>query len=400
MPKYPSDQVTKMQKIFVAHIGLRACRNKNPWIQCVASLATVHRLGLVVIASIVFATCDKDRPAHELTRATAHVNDIAAYVDRVKALNPDTFFREGYVKCLESSIFANMHKHVRFDWAAKKMLRDKKNFGILEGFLSELLKEDIKIEGILESESNQDKETAKFNRVDLLAENYKGELIIVEVQSTREWDYLLRMLFATSKAVTEHITLGDEYSKIKKVIAVSIVYFELGQGDDYVYVGQTRFTGMHTQVELQLTEAQQDFLGKPAVHQVFPEYYLIRTTKFHNVINDTLDEWIYFFKNSEVLDSFKAKGMNEVRTKLAVINMNEAERKQYQRYAEELMDEASVLATNKFDQEWHVKKADEEGRRQNSLEVARNGIVEGLSDELISKLTGLSVEEIRALRNL
>ncbi|WP_373553412.1 hypothetical protein [Haliscomenobacter sp.] len=44
-------------------------------------------------------------------------------------------------------------KHIRFDWAAKKMLRDKKNFGILEDFLSELLGEDVKIEGFLESES-------------------------------------------------------------------------------------------------------------------------------------------------------------------------------------------------------------------------------------------------------
>ena len=69
-----------------------------------------------------------------------------------------------------------LRKHVRFDWAAKNMLRDKKNFGILEGFLSELLKEDIKIEGILESESNQETESSKFNRVDLLAENSK-ELI-------------------------------------------------------------------------------------------------------------------------------------------------------------------------------------------------------------------------------
>ena len=69
-------------------------------------------------------------------------------------------------------------KHIRFDWAAKKILRDKKNFGILEGFLSELLKEEIQIEGLLESESNQEEEDDKFNRVDLFAENSKGEHII------------------------------------------------------------------------------------------------------------------------------------------------------------------------------------------------------------------------------
>ena len=44
-------------------------------------------------------------------------------------------------------------KLVRFDWAMKKMLRHKANFGILEGFLSELLSEEIKIKQIIESET-------------------------------------------------------------------------------------------------------------------------------------------------------------------------------------------------------------------------------------------------------
>ncbi len=287
-----------------------------------------------------------------------------------------------------------MGKHIRFDWAAKKMLRDKKNFGILEGFLSELLKENIKIEGILEGESNQEEENGKFNRIDLLAENAMGEKIIFEFRNYREWEFLLRMRFGNAKVVLSHVGIGERYPKIKKVIAVSIVYFPLGQGDDYIYVGQTRFTGMHTRTKLQLTDLQQDFLGKPTLHQAYPEYYLIRTTKFNDVINDSLDEWIYFFKNSEVLDSFKAKGMDEVRTKLAVINMSEAERKQYQRFAEELMDEASYIASNKFEKEWYAKKAVKAAH----IETARKSISAGLSDDVIAGITGLSVEEVRMLR--
>ncbi|MBP7215526.1 MAG: hypothetical protein KBA52_07820 [Candidatus Kapabacteria bacterium] len=46
-------------------------------------------------------------------------------------------------------------KLIRFDWAIKRLLRNKSNFVVLEGFLSELLFDDIKIEQILESESNQ-----------------------------------------------------------------------------------------------------------------------------------------------------------------------------------------------------------------------------------------------------
>ncbi|MFZ4477191.1 MAG: Rpn family recombination-promoting nuclease/putative transposase [Saprospiraceae bacterium] len=298
------------------------------------------------------------------------------------------------------------NKHIRFDWAAKKILRDKKNFGILEGFLSELLKEDIKIEGLLESESNQDQEDDKFNRVDLYAENSKGEHIIIEIQNTRELDYLMRMLFATSKAVTEYLDIGDAYSRIKKVIAVSIVYFGLAKGDDYIYTGQTKFVGLHTHKELQLTKAQQKLFKKTTIHQTYPEYYLIRTTKFNDIINDTLDEWIYFLKNSEVLDSFRAKGMNEVREKLIVHNLPEADRKRYNKFLENLHTEASIAETIKFEREEHELKMEEkftEEIKKKEMEVTRNIAINliklGLNDDQVSAGTGLTTEEVQNLRN-
>ncbi len=293
-------------------------------------------------------------------------------------------------------------KHIRFDWAAKKMLRDKKNFDILEGFLSELLKEDILIEGLLESESNQEEEDDKFNRVDLYAENSKGEHIIIEIQNTRELDYLMRMLFATSKAVTEYLDIGDAYSRIKKVIAVSIVYFGLGKGDDYIYVGQTRFTGLHTKKELQLTKTQQKLLKKPSIHQTYPEYYLIRTTKFNDIINDTLDEWIYFLKNSEVLDNFRAKGMKEVREKLNVQNLPDEERKKYNKFLENLHTEASIAETIQIEQEEIMEAKVKEETKKKEMEVkiniAINMIKLDLSDEQISASTGLPIKEIQKLR--
>ena len=293
-------------------------------------------------------------------------------------------------------------KHIRFDWAAKKMLRDKKNFGILEGFLSELLGEDVKIEGLLESESNQEEEDDKFNRVDLYAENSKGEHIIIEIQNTRELDYLMRMLFATSKAITEYLPVGAKYGEIKKVIAVSIVYFDLGKGEDYVYVGQTKFKGLHNKTELQLTTAQKRLLGKPTIHQAYPEYYLIRTTKFNDIVNDTLDEWIYFFKNSEVLDEFRAKGMDEVREKLNVMNLPDIERKKYDKFLESLHDEASYAETMKIEAEEAAKKVEakfrEDERIKTGKEIAKNLIKMNFPDEQIAQATGLEIEATAKLR--
>lgn len=286
-------------------------------------------------------------------------------------------------------------KHIRFDWAAKKILRDKKNFDILEGFLSELLKEDIIIEGILESEGNQEEEDDKFNRVDLYAENSKGEHIIIEIQNTRELDYLMRMLFSTSKAITQNLKMGAKYADIKKIIAISIVYFDLGQGDDYVYIGQTRFKGLHTKTELQLTSAQKKMFKKNEVHQTYPEYYLIRTTKFTDLINDNLDEWIYFFKNSEVLDSFKAKGMEEVREKLNVMDMDDEERRKYERYIERLSDEASYAETLKIEAEERVR---EDERKKEKIETTRKLIKFNFPSEQITLITDLTIEEIDAIR--
>ena len=290
-------------------------------------------------------------------------------------------------------------KHIRFDWAAKKLLRDKANFDILEGFLSELLKQDIKIEGLLESESNQDDENDKFNRVDLYAETADKEHIIIEIQNTRELDYLMRMLFATSKSVVEYIDLGQSYANIKKIIAISIIYFDLGKGDDYIYKGDTKFIGSHTGTELQLTRAQQKLLKQPTIQKAYPEYYLIQTTKFNDVINDTLDEWIYFFKNSEVQDNFKAKGMHEVKEKLRVMNMTEEDQKIYQKYLERLSSEASYAETMKIEAEEKVREDERmKTEKKKDIETALRAIKNNCNDELITQLTDLTIEEIKQLR--
>lgn len=134
-------------------------------------------------------------------------------------------------------------KYIRFDWAMKRLLRNKVNFGVLEGLLTTLLGERITIQKLLESESNQADEYDKYNRVDILAENSKGEIILIEVQNNNEYAYFQRMLFGTSKLVTEYINRGDGYDKVRKVYSVNIVYFTLGHGTDIVYHGKLNSEG-------------------------------------------------------------------------------------------------------------------------------------------------------------
>ena len=89
---------------------------------------------------------------------------------------------------------------IRFDWAMKRLLRQKSNYAVLEGFLSALLNEEIKIISLKESESNQESPESKFNRVDIFVENDNGELMIIEIQNSEEVDYFLRMLYEIGRA--------------------------------------------------------------------------------------------------------------------------------------------------------------------------------------------------------
>jgi len=287
-------------------------------------------------------------------------------------------------------------KHIRFDWAAKKMLRDKANFGILEGFLSELLQDNIEINSILESETNKENEEDKFNRVDLLVRNTKNEFIIIEIQNTRELDYLLRILFSTSKTIVENIKESAAYSKIKKVITISILYFDLGQGKDYIYHGTTNYVGKHTNDNLQLSPGQKKLFQNEQVYQLLPEHYLIRISTYDEktigLSKEKFDEWVYFLKTSEIKDDFTAKGLNEARQKLYVLNMPSEEQAAYNRYLDKLRTEASVAETFKFEAEEKVREA-------KSIEIAMEMIFDKEPIDKIIRYTKLDKQTIEKLIN-
>ena len=224
-------------------------------------------------------------------------------------------------------------KLVSFDWAVKKLLRSKANFEVLEGFLSELLFDDIKILEVLESESNKDNDEDKYNRVDIKVKNAKGEFLIIEIQSNNEVDFFHRILYAASKAICEHLDESDDYSKVIKVISVNILYFDLGEGSDYIYKGKTVFNSFHNTGEiLKLSHRQQEKFCKVYPGDIYPEYYIIKVNNFNNVAKNTLDEWIYLFKNSAIKSDFKAKGIKKAGRVLDKMKMSKEELLAYDDY--------------------------------------------------------------------
>ncbi len=298
---------------------------------------------------------------------------------------------------------------IRFDWAMKRLLRNKANFSVLEGFLSELFQEDIKIHKILDSESNKENSEDKYNRVDLLTENEKGELIIIEVQNQNELDYFHRMAYGTSKIVTEYLDEGQAYEKLKKVYSINIVYFDLGQGKDYIYKGTTDFLGLHYKDKLLLSDKQQFKYKKIEPNKIFPEYYLLKVNQFDNKAKNTLDEWIYYFKNNEIRDEFKAKGLDKVKKILKYDKLTEKDKKEYNRHIENLRYKASMLSTLKTEEEYKVhEKGKEEGEKIGikkgekikGYRVALESLRNGLDKELVSTITRIPNETIEKLKNM
>jgi predicted transposase/invertase (TIGR01784 family) len=284
----------------------------------------------------------------------------------------------------------NQKNLIRFDWAIKRLLRNKANFTVLEGFLSELFRTDLKINKILESESNQSTSDDKFNRVDILVEDSKGELMIIEIQNQNEYDYFQRMIYGTAKVISDFINLGEPYENIKKVYSINIVYFDLGQGVDYVYHGKTDFKGLHKSDTLQLSDKQKEMFGKTEPYQLFPEYYVIKVNQFDDIAKDTLDEWIYYLKNNDILDNFNAKGLLQAREILKLDNLTEIERTQYIKHLEGLSYMASMVLTWKVEEEERIVY-------KNSSEIAKRLKENGASIEIIVISTGLTKEEIEKL---
>jgi predicted transposase/invertase (TIGR01784 family) len=304
---------------------------------------------------------------------------------------------------------------VSFDWAMKHILRDKANFDVLEGFLSALLNDEMRVLSLLESETNQEHELDKYNRVDLLTVDSNEQIVLIELQYTWQPAYLKRLLYGTAKLIVDHIQIGQPFDQVRKVISISILYFPVSQdADDYLYHGKTEFTGLNTGKLLQVNMAhlpKPEQLKPAASHHangatkaddevvnIFPEYYLIEVGHFQNLIRHPIDEWIYLFKNSAVRDDFHSRNIQAAKAKLTLMHMSATERKGYEQF---LLSRANALdvMTGHFQQgiEQGMALGKDLGKEEEKHDNARKMRQEGLDLALIARITGLSEAEIGAL---
>lgn len=308
-------------------------------------------------------------------------------------------------------------RYIRFDWAIKRLLRQKANFDVLEGFLTVFIGEEVKIVEILESEGNQQTQDDKFNRVDIKARNSKGEIILVEVQNTSELYYLERILYGVAKAITEHIHLGDTYKEVKKVYSISILYFDIGKGADYLYVGQNKFIGVHTNDQLVITAKEKGALVQKSPAEIFPEYILVRVNEFDKVAVTPLEEWVAYLKSGVIKENTTAPGLQEARKKLQYYSMTDAERYAYDEHLNAVMIQNDVLGNAREEglaegraegltqgraegltqgRAEGLTQGRAEGRAEAKKDIVKSMLSNGLSVEQAAKYSGLTVEEVES----
>ena len=274
---------------------------------------------------------------------------------------------------------------VSFDYAVKYLLRDKADFGILSGFLSELLCRKVEVKAILESEGNKSDPDGKTNRVDLKAEIDDGELAVFEFQFHQEIDFFDRILYGVSKAIVEQVSSGEAYG-IKKVYSINVAYYNLTAKREYLFFGKFGgFRGVHFENET-IQFGAFDIPGA----DIQPDYYLILPEMFDEQLRGRFDEWVYVLKHSAVPDGYTASGIEEAKVKLDVLRMSPAEKKAYEKYMDNKASLKSALYTAK-------KDGREEGRLEGKEEVAKIMKETGADVDYIAKVTNLTVDDVLRL---
>lgn len=169
---------------------------------------------------------------------------------------------------------------------------------------------------------------------------------------------------------------------------MSIVFFDLGRGEDYVYHGTTEFRGTHQHDVLQLGDNEQKAYGLDKTpSDVFPEYYLIKVNQFNKQIKDKFDEWVYFLKTETIQPTFTAQGIKSAAKKLDILSLTDKERQAYERYEENTHYEASM-------HESHYGR----GKLDERADIAKKLLKCGAAIELVMEGTGLTREEVEKIK--
>ncbi|WP_122639543.1 MULTISPECIES: Rpn family recombination-promoting nuclease/putative transposase [unclassified Romboutsia] len=272
----------------------------------------------------------------------------------------------------------------KIDFVFKKIFGSEEHPKVLISFLNAVLKP---IKPIIEVEiKNSDIEKEyiddKFSRLDVKAKTSNNEIINIEIQLKNEYNMIQRSLYYWSKLYEEQLTEGDRYDKLCRTVCINIL--------DFKYLKNDRF---HNGYRLKEIETNEELTDLEEIH--FIEIPKLKKLEKSEEVVDLLEGWVEFLRDpeSEVVRKLEMsnKEIREAKDELYRLSRDSKERELYFMREKSLKDEISALANAE-------EKGMQKGREEEKINIAKNMILNGMSNHMISNITGLTIEEIDEIR--
>ena len=281
---------------------------------------------------------------------------------------------------------------ISFDYAIKYLLRDKGEYGIVEGFISVLLKtkgyKGVKIVALLESESNKEDRKSKRSLADVVVEDEDHHRYIIEIERHVKESFIHKACFNTSRLIVDNLAERQDYTKIAKIFHISLLYFPLSESKGIVYHGETIIREVETNERLSVHLENKKTGEKFDTTDILPEYFFISVPSFNDRLEKEIDDWLYVMKYDEVPEHYHSPYMVQVADKLSILKMTKEERGQYSYYQKQLYNDRDELKSAEA-------KGEAKARRKHILGMKRKGLSkDDMAD--IAEITVLEVEKILA----
>ncbi|WP_342271223.1 PD-(D/E)XK nuclease family transposase [Candidatus Tisiphia endosymbiont of Parasteatoda lunata] len=279
---------------------------------------------------------------------------------------------------------------ISFHYAIKYLLKDKGDYSIAEGFISDLLKtkgyKDVKIVALLESESNKEDSKSKRSLADVIVEDEDHHKYIIEIERNVKDSFIHKACFNTSRLIVDTLAQREDYTQIIKIFHISLLYFPIGNGNGVIYHGKTIIHEVETNERLNVHIKNMETSEVFDATNILPEYFYISVPLFNDRLEKEIDDWLHVMKYDEVPPNYHSPYMRQVADKLSILKMTKEERANYSYYQKKLYNDRDEL-----------QAAEARGEAREKIVIAKNLLKAGLSIDIIAKSTGLSTEEIQKL---
>ena len=272
----------------------------------------------------------------------------------------------------------------KVDFVFKKIFGSEENKSVLISFLNATLKPKKEIVAVDLKNTDIEKEYLKdkFSRLDVKATTSNKETINIEIQLSDQYNMTQRTLYYWSKMYEEQMEQSYNYRKLSRTVCINIL--------NYNYLDNDRF---HNTYRLKEIETNEELTDICEIH--FIEIPKLRHLDLKDEA-DMLEVWVEFLRDpeSEVIRNVETtnQDIKKAKDKLYKLSQSKEDRELYFLREKSIRDEISALSKAK-------EEGIQTGAKNKELEIAKNAIKNNLDDNTIKAITGLSLEEIKQIRN-